>query len=271
MPGPEQVFFSGITSLPLKDWEQGRSFVMADDRALLVFETLSPSLYPDTASLKGKEIDFMGVSSTVSPDGSLTLCLLFTDGEREFIYNTGKSFDSAMESFTNTDLPMLIDMDMVAQANNLLKGKRLWTRSNLWYDKDERRINGKKYYPVTVVDVTPGNIAFPLKLEMTTDNGEDFFMFMNFGNADNESRAFHNLFSLTDIRKQYPTVQPELWDLISSGKIKEGMTKLECRLALGNPIDISSGHDYSQTLDIWKYDNGVILWFEDGRLVRFRG
>lgn len=267
----DQVFFSGIISLPLKDWHQGRIFLAADNRALLVFETLQSSIFADTTGIKGKTLEFQGVNSRVGADGLMSVILSFSDDDREYLYDTRKSFDDAMENFTTLDLPMLIDLEMVDQARELLKDKRLWTRSNLWYDENGQRIDGRKFCPVTVTDVMPGTMVFPVKLQLTDGDGRIFYMFMNFGIADTESRVFHNLFSLSDIRKQYPTVQPEMWDLISAGKICNGMTKLECRLALGNPVDVASGHDYSQTLDIWRYENGIILWFEDGKLVRHKG
>ena len=270
-PSPEEAFFSGIPPVPLKQWENGRRFLAADDKLLLIFESPQASLFPDTLSVKGRFLEFQGVASRIGPDGNLSLLLQFSDGLRNLIYDTGRSFDDAMENFTSTDLPMLIDLEMVDDARNTLVGKKLWTRSNLWYDENDQRIDGKKFYPVTILDVTPGSLVFPLKLKLQSADGLDFFMFMNYGNTNTESRPFHNLFSLSDIRKNYPEISPETWQLICNGKIALGMTKLECRLALGNPIDVASGHDYSQTLDIWTFDNGVILWFEDGKLIRHKG
>ena len=48
------------------------------------------------------------------------------------------------------------------------------------------------------------------------------------------------------------------------------MTKQECRLALGAPAQAESGRDFSKTIDIWTYANGIYLRFEDGILVDFR-
>ena len=47
-----------------------------------------------------------------------------------------------------------------------------------------------------------------------------------------------------------------VWEMICAGKVREGMTKEECRLSLGNPDDVDSGHDWNSTLDIWRYENG---------------
>ncbi|MDE6400707.1 MAG: hypothetical protein K2L68_07600, partial [Muribaculaceae bacterium] len=65
-------------------------------------------------------------------------------------------------------------------------------------------------------------------------------------------------------------IEDDVWQLICSSKVRTGMTKDECRLALGNPKEVDSGHDYTQTLDLWHYSDGAVLWFEDGILTRFR-
>ena len=49
-----------------------------------------------------------------------------------------------------------------------------------------------------------------------------------------------------------------------------GMTKEECKLSLGNPTDVNSGHDWNSTIDFWQYPNGSYLRFQDGLLVSFR-
>lgn len=266
----EEEFFSGINALPLQEWEKGKIFIATDDKALLIYDTQQQLFPNDSVSIKGKLMQFAGVESKMNAAGDLTVVILFTDGERLLAYDTNKEFESAMTSFKSDEVPMMIDAEMVMQARKKLVGKNLWTRSNLWYDENGERIDGKKYIPVTVTAVEPGSLLFPLKVKIKDESGEEAYMFMNFGNSGTESRSFHNLFSISDIRKHYPTIEPETWDYISIGKVKSGMTKDECRLALGNPVDVNSGHDYSQTIDIWNYDNGKVLWFEDGRLVRFR-
>lgn len=269
-PTPEERFMEQIVSMPLIDWEEGKVFIASDDKALLVIvpqEGLLP-IAPD--SVKGKELFFQGVESKINAAGNLTVSILFSDGVYLYAFDTGKEFDAAMSEIKSDQIPMMIDMDMVDQARALLTGQKLWTRSNLWYDEKGNRIEGKKFVEVKVVDVQPGDMVFPLWIEFSTEDGNNAYAFMNFGSSDTESRSFHNLFSLSDIRKHYPGIDKETWDCISRGKVKFGMTKEECKLALGNPGDIRSGHDYSQTLDIWNYDNGIVLWFEDGKLTKIR-
>lgn len=269
-PTPEEKLMAVITPSYLKDWEEGKKFIASDNRAIIAIvprQGLSP-VYPD--SIKGKELVYTGVESKMNPAGEITLSIIFTDGIYIYAYDTGKEFKTALDEVQSDKIPMLIDEDMVAQAGSLLKGKSFWSRTNLWYDSLDNRVEGRKYVEVTVEEVMPGNMVFPLKLKIQTQKGDEAFVYMNFGNADNESRAFHNLFSLSDLRKQYSGIDSKTWDLISQGKIKEGMTKEEVKLAIGNPTDLNSGHDYSQTLDVWIYENGRALWFEDGRLVKIR-
>lgn len=269
-PTEEENYISGIKPAPLLEWEPGRIFIASDNKALLIFDT-QQNLFPsDTISIKGKFFEFVGVESKMNAAGILTVALLFTDGARTLAYDTNKEFDQAMNTFMSNDVPMMIDSKMVEQARDKLVGKKFWTKSPLWYDEKGERIDGKKYIEVMVTEVESGTIVFPLKLKIQDNDGTEAYMFMNFGSEGNESRAFQNLFSLTDIKVHYPTIQPETWQLISEGKVRIGMTKEECKLSLGNPSDVNSGHDYSQTLDIWQYDNGVVLWFEDGRLARLR-
>lgn len=269
-PTPEELFMSKIEAMPLLSWNNGKRFIASDDKALLVIVPQKGIFPTPPDSIKGNILEFSGVESKINAAGDLTLSILFSDGIYLYAYDTGKEFQWAMENIKSDQIPMLIDEDMVNESRKLLTGKTFWSRSPLWYDEEDNRIDGKRFIEVTVTDVMPGNMVFPLKLKIQTKDNESAYIFMNFGSADNESRAFQNLFSLSDIKKHYPGIEPETWEYISEGKIKIGMTKEECKLSLGNPSETNSGHDYSQTLDIWSYDNGRVLWFEDGRLVKIR-
>lgn len=269
-PTAEEKFMEPVKAVALRDWETGRQFIASDDKALLVIvpqRGLSP-LPPD--SIKGKLLEFVGVESKINAAGDLTVGIVFSDGFYTYSYDSGKEFEYAMENIKSDQIPMLIDLQMVEETRKLLTGQKLFTKSPLWYDADGTRIEGKKFVEITIEDVQPGNLVFPLRLKILAPDNEEAYIFMNYGNADNESRAFHNIFSLTDIHRRYPAIDDETWKFISAGKVREGMTKEEVKLSLGNPSDSNSGHDYSQTIDIWSYENGRVLWFEDGRLVKIR-
>lgn len=276
MPSDEELFFSGISGEPLSSWKEGiKEFIAVDNKAALLFDSYTGPYFsfenhPDSSYFEGKKFVFQGIQSRIDAAGKLNAVIQFKDAERTFYYNTGKEYESALQDFKSDQIPMMIDLDLVDEAGDLLIGKELWTRSPLWYDSLGNRIEGKKYVDVKIMDVSPGNFVFPLKLKIKDSSGNEAYMFMNYGNSGNESRSFHNLFSLNNIKKHYPNVSQSNWDLICEGKVTYGMTKEECKLALGNPSDVNVGHDYSQTLDIWNYENGIILWFMDGVLTRFR-
>lgn len=269
-PTDEELFYQGIPGIPLKDWDQGHKFFVTDNKAILVFEPHGIPIGDSIPELENKILTFTGIESRLDPAGNITLVIDFTDGRYKLPFNTGRPFENALEDVKSDQIPMLVDLKIVEQANNLLKGKQLWTRTLLWYDEKGERINGKKFVPVTIEEITPGNMVFPFKVKIKESDGSFAWLFMNAGNSGTESRSFAHLFSLTDLKKHYPSISDENWNLICLGDVAKGMTKDECRLALGTPIEVNSGHDYSRTLDIWNYENGIVLWFEDGILSHFR-
>lgn len=267
----EDLFLSSVKGAPLTEWEKGRPFYVADNRAILIFDQQGLPPDPEATALGGTTLLFEGIENRINLAGKSSVCLVFStpDGER-FVYNTGKTPEEAREGIKSNDIPMLIDLVMIQEAAGLLGGKKLWTRTSLWYDREGNRIKGKKFVPVTVSDIGPGSMIFPLKVGFADENGNYAAVFLNFGNSGTDSRSFSHIFYLDDIRKKFPSISNEVWELICNEKIRKGMTKEECKLSLGNPSEVSAGHDYSQTLDLWHYPDGSVLWFEDGLLSRFR-
>ncbi len=217
--------------------------------------------------MTGRHLAFKGLSHRRLPDASEETVLLLSDEKNEFRLPTGKSPLESRYGVQSSDIPMLIDLDMVKDADRLLTGRKLWIRTALWYDIDGNLMAGRKFIPVTVERVEPGTMVFPLRLTLSDESGLIFIQYMNIGNGSNESRSFAKLFRLSDPRTSYPAISDENWALIQKGKIRLGMTKEECRLSLGNPTSTDSGHDYSSTIDIWKYEDGTFLRFQDGLLI----
>lgn len=267
---PEDEFLEPMHTVPLGEWKPGKQFMAADNRTLLVFDPEGLPTDPDSFPLKGKTLTYRATEPRRMPDGSDMAVLLFECDGIPLRYPTGKNLAEAPSQLTSDQLPLLIDLDLVAKADSLLRGKMMWTRSPLWYGADGSRVTGLKFVPVTVSAVTPGSLEFPLRVEFTDARGNAAALMMNFGFRKNESRAFPKIFSLSSPRDRYPAVSDSHWDLICRSKVTTGMTKAECKLALGNPGDAVSGRDYTQTLDLWQYPDGTVLWFEDGLLARFK-
>lgn len=266
---PEELFVKNLHGTPLSAWPVGKQFLVADNRASYLFDASSLAA-AGVDSLRGVRVSFEGTQLRRLPSGSDELLLRFRLGGHTLLYPTGLSPEKAADKVASSNVPMLIDLALVQRADSLLRGCTLYTRSLIWYDSIGQPISGRKYVPVKVDCVMPGDMVFPLAVHFHDASSRPAMLLMNLPEASGsgvESRSFRNLFSLSDPKERYPSILPEIWDAICDGHVRNGMTKDECRLAIGNPADSQSGHDWNSTIDIWSYPDGTFLRFQDGILV----
>ena len=95
-------------------------------------------------------------------------------------------------------------------------------------------------------------------------------MWLTYGSSRAATRNFDRLFSFSDPRTNYPQISDHTWQLITRSQVAVGMTRDECRLALGAPSSINRGATRAAQLERWLYDDGIYLIFEDGILTRYR-
>ena len=76
-----------------------------------------------------------------------------------------------------------------------------------------------------------------------------------------------DLFGFEDIQKKYPGITEKRWQLISRGELETGMSTDECRLSIGDPVEIELKKD--NRFETWFY-NGKTLEFENGTLRRYK-
>lgn len=264
-PQAEDTVLVSLPTVMLGQWEVGRPFVVADDRISHILEADSR---PDIKV--SDTVRYVGLDTRMQPDATSASILLFEKDGRRFRYPLGALMHISADTLSNRRIPMLIDLAMVQRADEVLRGKTLWLRSSLRYDSEGKQMKGLKYIPVTVTSVTPGALDFPLQVNVTDEAGGAYHLKMNSGTGLYESRTFTDLFTLFDPRTRYNAIPDSTWQRIQRGDVALGMTKDECRLALGNPDDADAGHTHSQTLDLWQYASGITLRFADGVLVKFR-
>lgn len=258
----EDKLIAGITGSNAASWRKGDRFAILSDEAYRIFEQqVSPSA--------GNLLYFSRYTSRKSPSGENQIVLVFTDKDgRKYSHLTSRS--SAEEIFSHK-LPMLVDMAMVEALDSVLTGRNLWILTPLWNDAEGGNPQkGTKFTPVKIFGVYPGKESLPYMVRFTTDSGRVGSVYMTDSEGTGSSRPFHSLFSLTDPHNRYKKISDEVWKLITNGQIREGMTKEECRLSLGNPAETDSGHDYSNVHDLWIYPDGRWLRFSDGILVEYR-
>lgn len=266
----EQTFADSIKGTPLSQWQKGKKFMASSGRTPLIFEPSGVEYASDYASFEGKILRFAGTESKLTPDLNEECVIVFTDGNQIYRYHTGKTSEAAMQDTYSSKLPLLYDLDLIETWKNKISGLTVWTRSSLWYDSSGNRIPGLKFAKAGITDVTPSSGTFPMKVQIMLPDGETAYLNMNYTTDTADSRNFAAIFFLKDPKSKYPNITPENWELIQKGKIRIGMTKEECRLSLGNPDDVDAGKTTSQTMDIWKYGDGIYLMFTDGLLSRFR-
>lgn len=267
-PTPEEQLMAKLYIPALGQWQKEKPFLVTDNRASYIFNSERDESSSD--SLSGKILRFSKTLDRITPGGEKETVIEFTDGKTPYYYSTGKKPEEALASVSSLDIPLLLDLDVVASADSLLRSKEVWTKTQLCYDNEGNRLSGYKFVPVTIMGVTAGDMVFPFKVKVMTGDGKYVYFMMNMKNNGMESRTFPTLFSLTDPKLQHQNITPEVWKHIQAGAVKNGMTKDECKLSLGNPSDVDTGHDWNQTVDIWYYSDGRWLRFSDGLLVAFR-
>lgn len=267
---PEQQFMSELSPERPAEWKPGKRFFVSDGRISLIFTAASSG----TDSLASRVIEFCHVDSVTSVDSHGAAELVFRLGSDTMRYRPGLEYTDLM-SRKRFDVPFTIDLDLVDKVRALMAGNHYWITASRWYDPLSRQpiADSRRYVPVTITDVRPGNPSQPLLVVFRPDAPADTSeqaVFMTVGDDRLAIRNFDTLFSFTDVRRRYPSITDHVWDLITRSRVEEGMTRDECRLSIGAPLQIIHGSGTSSMLERWTYADGVYLIFDDGLLTRFR-
>ena len=264
LPSEEESYLADCTPSTISEWSPGKAFYVTDEKFKILAESES---YVPAA---GDTIKYKSITSRIGADGSEKSTISFRHGGDVINLPLEKSLTIALNSVSANDSPFLLDLDMIDHVKNKLKGKTLWTKSALWYNDSLKYIKGKKFYPVTVTEILPGNSFFPILVNFKAANGLNGSLLMSLANINSDNRSFNRLFSLTDPRNTYKHISQANWEAIQNENLILGMTKEECRLSKGNPSETEGGHNYSNTMDIWLYPNGSYLRFVDGLLIDYK-
>ncbi len=259
---PEQAFLSSVSGQPFGQWVSGKEFYVTDDKINIIFGATASS----EDSLAGEIITYEHSNVVVSMTGDSIVELVFAhDGDREYVYRTGVTL-SEMMSRRCIDVPFAIEKSMIEQVARKMCGNTYYVLTSIWYDENETVSYQRKYVPVTIVDASPGNHVYPVKLTFKNSSGDRYLMFMSMSENPKAPRGFASLFSFENPRLRYPDIDDDIWRNIINGKVVAGMTRDECRLSLGSPADISRRPGYNGVSELWLYDNGSYLMFQDGLL-----
>lgn len=264
-PSAEDRYLDGIEGAALKEWKEGKRFIVSDEKIMLLLEGASKSKLS-----AGDTIRFAGAESRHGVGGGERTVIKFEKDRAVYEYPLEKPVEEALSRQISTDLPMLIDLDVVEAVRGRLMGKTFWTRSSSWYDNNFEYKKGRKYKGVRITDVQPGNAFFPLLVCFTDEDGETGRFLINAGTNGNESRNFGRMFFIENPKNKYRHITAEHWNAIQKEEVTVGMTKEEVRLSRGYPTDVETGHNYSNAMEIWIYPDGSFVRFIDGLVVNYK-
>lgn len=265
---PEDTFLANVADEGLGEWKPGKRFRVTNDKIRLIFgATASPY-----DSLGGKTLVFTGAKEAPSITGtSVTDISFVTDPDigRTFVYRINRPLAKVKEQ-ESLSIPFTIQESLVDEARSLMDRQRYYVLTRTWRDDTDNSVNGRQFVAVNIDSVTPGNDIYPIKVSFTDDNGTSARLFIHPGPRGYTPRSFPAMFSFTDPRIKYPSITDAMWEKIINGKIATDMTREECRLALGSPREVDRGATNSYLREIWLYENGIYLVFEDGLLKVYR-
>ncbi|MCL2651175.1 MAG: hypothetical protein FWD60_09165 [Candidatus Azobacteroides sp.] len=168
----------------------------------------------------------------------------------------------------------LIEADILNNANKLLVGKTLYTKSANWFKYDETKINSNlelepvregtcKYCPVTVTRVVNDYDDMYLVL-FKPDNQEEEYCFINIKLGKGVKSDFVHFLTFANPREKYSDISQERWEQIMSQKVKKGFTPDEVKIAYGKPDEVYTEDDN----ETWVFYNlnkkDYSITFKDG-------
>lgn len=264
----EELFLDSILPEPFIQWRSGKKFFVTDDNIRLIFNP-SNDYNLESVSLKGETLIYNGFKYVKDIDNTEVVVLSFLHGNNVFKYNTGKAIEDVSNLNPENIVPFVVDLDYVQKMNSLLMGRNLFIKTSLWMNPDLKYINGLHFVPVKIIDVKVGNNVYPFLVNFEHE-GSRSCVFMSSQASSMRNMTFDKLFSFSDIRLKYTSIQDDNWNRITHGKVALDMTKEECSLSLGSPRSIDRNPTHGGLYERWTYDNGVYLIFEDGILIKYR-
>lgn len=263
----ESTYLADIKPEPFKLWKSGKGFYVSDNKFASI---LQPVTGMENLDLSGTNISFDSFNIVRDITGNEIIDIHFrTAGGKEIVYRSNRTPESVDDS-NSMRIPFLVDVSLVEAVKERMIGNTYYVLTSSWFDNKNQSFTGRKFIPVKVTDVLPGNSFYSTIVCLQDDKGKDFRLFQSVGDDLKSLRQFDSLFSLKNPRDSYPLITDENWKIICDGKVAAGMSKNECRLALGSPKTVNEQFGYSVIREIWSYETGIYLIFEDGALRSFR-
>lgn len=181
-----------------------------------------------------------------------------------------KYFSNAI-SFTNKN------SDNIEGLKNKYLGRTVYPKKvlpakrvvSLEGKQTESRVHLPRYTVLNIKDINlaPSGSLSVLSLEDKAGVFYELEADLKYDVIVRNANYIEDLFGFEDIQKKYPGITEKRWQLISRGELETGMSTDECRLSIGDPVEIELKKD--NRFETWFY-NGKTLEFENGTLRRYK-
>jgi hypothetical protein len=277
----EQRLLANVKAEAPSTWQQGKCFRVTDDKISIIFSSKSTH----TDSLAGKDIYFQQFLADTTFTGKEATDIILTDRHGSYLSYRVNLDREELVNRDRLEIPFTVETSIVQQVDSILKGNTYYIISPLWYNQSASAINGIRHVAVKIESVEAGNHVYPLAVnfklidetpdktalsKLSLDYSTSYKVYMTLGNDRSSTRNFDTLFAFDNPRHKYPNIATDTWQLIIQSKVAIGMSRDECKLALGAPRQIEKVPTSSAMLERWSYDDGIFLIFEDGILTRYR-
>lgn len=266
---PDWDPIASVNAPPPLEWKAGKQWTVTDNRLQLILSPMTPGM--GLSELKGRTITLARIDSTPSIMGANKAELILSLTPDSLMrFRTKLSPDELLSRHSFT-IPFTVDLDIVARADSILRGKQLYVMTSTWLDSLGRYMKARKFIPVEVTSVTAGTNDAPMRVNFRAADNPSLRgnLLVALSSDPNRMRAFNTMFAQNDPRLTHPDIFPETWELIMRSEVAQYMTRDECRLALGSPRSVDRREMFGLTRETWYYDNGVYLIFDDGILKQF--
>lgn len=278
-PSQEAMYMNVLQAEAPRHWQPGQTRFRVDSTARLsrIFTPASAQ----ATEMDGRTLTFAGLTTATSLTGDTVADVALVDRAGNTFYYRTTATLTAIDTLSRLDIPFMVNESEVAMVDSLLRGSILYVRTPLWYDGAGHPVGGLRHVEVIVDSVAVGNSTYPAAVYFTVadsvlareagiDSGDRRMLFMTTASTTAASRNFDKLFAFDNPRRRYPDIAPDKWEMIIRSRVTEGMSRDECRLALGTPDEIVRIPTRGSMRESWTYSDGVYLVFDDGFLTRFR-
>lgn len=269
----EELFFeTNFKLITPSKWAPGERFIYVNEKLNITLRAEDPSSgVPEDFS--NQLFIFESFKEQTDWMGNSTLNLCFKNREKNYLFETGRSLQQFSDTTYNPLIPGLIWLREIELADSILKNKQLYILTNEWFTTiPHEAVSTYRYAPVTITKVVPGNEHIPVRIYFKDNKENEFSLLTSLsGTLNSSSRvSFDKVFSFSDPRPTYKEARDEFWEAITYGKVEKGMNHYEVRLAVGRPSDINRIPTYSGLKEQWSYNNGMMIYFEDGLVTNLR-